>query len=96
MVERRTCSFCRRDIEPGTGKMYILKDGTSYYYCSNKCNKHHLKLKHEARAVRWTLHSIRERKGQEVVSEKGVGVLRAAPEKEERTARPKPEAKRGE
>lgn len=75
MVERRICSFCRRDIEPGTGKMYILRDGTIYYYCSNKCNKHHLKLKHEPRKVRWTIVSVRERKGEPVVSEKGVGVL---------------------
>jgi large subunit ribosomal protein L24e len=82
MVERRTCSFCKRDIEPGTGKMYILRDGTTYYYCSNKCNKHHLKLKHEPREVKWTLQSIRERKGQEVVSEKGVGVLRTTAAKE--------------
>lgn len=89
MVERRTCTFCKRDIEPGTGKMYILRDGTTYYYCSNKCNKHHLKLKHEPREVKWTMQSIRERKGQEVVSEKGVGVLRT-PAAKEKPSKSKP------
>jgi large subunit ribosomal protein L24e len=76
MVERRACSFCRVDIEPGTGKMYILRDGTIYYYCSNKCSKHHLRLKREPRKVRWTIVSVRERKGEPVVSEKGIGTLK--------------------
>ena len=28
MAEIRKCSFCYREIEPGTGKMYVKKDGT--------------------------------------------------------------------
>ena len=30
MAEIRKCSFCGQDIEPGTGKMYVKKDGTVY------------------------------------------------------------------
>ena len=54
MVERRICSFCGNEIEPGTGKLYIRKDGTIYHFCSSKCQKNFLKLKRVPRKVRWT------------------------------------------
>ncbi len=54
MVERRVCSFCGNEIEPGTGKMYIKKDATVYFFCSNKCQKNLVKLKRVPRRVRWT------------------------------------------
>ncbi len=54
MVERRICSFCGNEIEPGTGKLYIRKDGTIYHFCSSKCQKNLLKLKRVPRKVRWT------------------------------------------
>ena len=54
MVERRVCSFCGVEIEPGTGKMYIKKDATTYFFCSNKCQKNMIKLKRVPRRVRWT------------------------------------------
>ncbi|WP_457554539.1 50S ribosomal protein L24e [Candidatus Pyrohabitans sp.] len=52
-MERKECSFCRREIEPGTGKMYVKKDGTIYYFCSSKCEKNMLKLGRNPRKVRW-------------------------------------------
>ncbi len=54
MVERRICSFCGNEIEPGTGKIYVKKDGTVLYFCGNKCQKNMLKLKRIPRKVRWT------------------------------------------
>ncbi|RLF35479.1 MAG: 50S ribosomal protein L24e [Thermoplasmata archaeon] len=54
MVERRICSFCGNEIEPGTGKLYIRKDGTIYHFCSSKCQKNMLKLKRIPRKVKWT------------------------------------------
>ena len=54
MVSKHICSFCGREIEPGTGKMYVLKDGTVYYFCSSKCQKNMLKLNRIPRKVRWT------------------------------------------
>ncbi|HEC87052.1 MAG: 50S ribosomal protein L24e [Spirochaetes bacterium] len=54
MVERRICSFCGNEIEPGTGKLYIRKDGTIYHLCSSKCQKNLLKLKRIPRKVRWS------------------------------------------
>lgn len=56
MVDKRNCSFCGNDIEPGTGKMYIKKDGTKYHFCSHKCQMNLVKLKRVNRNVRWTTH----------------------------------------
>ncbi len=47
------CSFCGNNIEPGTGKMFVKKDGTVLYFCSSKCEKNSLKLKRLPRKVRW-------------------------------------------
>ena len=54
MVERKVCTFCGNEIEPGTGKMFIRKDGTIYNFCSMKCQKNLLILKRIPRRVRWT------------------------------------------
>lgn len=56
MVDKKTCSFCGNDIEPGTGKMYVKKDGTRYLFCSGKCQKNMVNLKRVNRNVRWTTH----------------------------------------
>ena len=60
MVERRTCSFCGEEIEPGTGKIYVKKDGTVFYFCSNKCQKNMIKLKRVPRRVRWTKKYVKK------------------------------------
>ena len=54
MVERKVCTYCGNEIEPGTGKMYVRKDGTIFNFCSNKCQKGLLKLGRIPRRVRWT------------------------------------------
>ncbi|MFH1623026.1 MAG: 50S ribosomal protein L24e [Candidatus Aenigmatarchaeota archaeon] len=33
------CSFCGRPLKSGTGKMFVKKDGTVYYWCSRRCEK---------------------------------------------------------
>lgn len=40
-----SCSFCHREIERGTGKMYVKKDGKIFYFCSHKCQIHLLRGK---------------------------------------------------
>ena len=60
MVDKRTCSFCGQDIEPGTGKMYVKKDGTKYHFCSLKCQKNLVNLKRVNRNVRWTTHFVKQ------------------------------------
>ncbi|MCJ7606411.1 MAG: 50S ribosomal protein L24e, partial [Thermoplasmata archaeon] len=44
MVERRVCTFCGEEIEPGTGRMYVKKDGVIYHFCTSKCYKNLIKL----------------------------------------------------
>ena len=56
MVERRICSFCGNEIEPGTGKKKKKKDGTVYNFCKMKCQKNMLELKRVPRRVRWSKH----------------------------------------
>ncbi len=54
MVENRLCSFCGEAIEPGTGKMFVRKDGTVFNFCSNKCKKNNIHLGRVNRRTRWT------------------------------------------
>ncbi|HSV42097.1 MAG TPA: 50S ribosomal protein L24e, partial [Methanomassiliicoccales archaeon] len=54
MVEQHLCSFCGEQIEPGTGKMYVRKDGTALLFCTNKCYKNMIELKRVPRNVTWT------------------------------------------
>jgi large subunit ribosomal protein L24e len=53
MVEQYTCNFCGGMVEPGTGKMFIKKDGTIFYFCSSKCQNNH-NLGRVPRRVQWT------------------------------------------
>ncbi len=59
MPVTRTCTFCGTDIEPGTGKMFIRKDGTVYFFCSSKCQKNLLNLGRIGRKVRWTRRYVK-------------------------------------
>ena len=51
-MERR-CSFCNLPIEPGTGKMFVRRDGTVLYFCSSKCERNMIKLGRKSRKVKW-------------------------------------------
>jgi len=53
MVEQHNCSFCGKLIEPGTGKMFVRKDGTIFWFCSTKCQNNQ-KLGRVPRRVQWT------------------------------------------
>ena len=48
------CSFCGSAIEPGTGKMYIRKDGTVFHFDSAKCQRNQVGLGRVNRHVKWT------------------------------------------
>ncbi|MBU6997802.1 MAG: hypothetical protein HXS41_02315 [Theionarchaea archaeon] len=51
--EKVKCSFCGKDIEKGTGKMYVKKDGAVLYFCSGKCEKNMVNLGRKSRKVKW-------------------------------------------
>ncbi len=47
------CSFCNKELEQGTGKMFVKADGSVFYFCTSKCEKNMLKLKRNPRKVEW-------------------------------------------
>jgi len=53
-MEKKICTFCGHEIEPGTGKIVVKKDGKILYFCSGKCEKNMLKLKRNPRKLKWT------------------------------------------
>ena len=50
----KVCSFCGAPIEPGTGKMFVKKDGTVLLFDKNKCYKNMIELKRVPRTTEWT------------------------------------------
>jgi large subunit ribosomal protein L24e len=50
----KVCSFCGAPIEPGTGKMFVKKDGTVLLFDKNKCYKNMIELKRVPRTTAWT------------------------------------------
>src|SRR5256885_11980687 len=77
MPTRRSCSFCGNEIEPGTGKMFIRKDGTVFLFCSHKCQANMLKLGRVPRWTPWT-QAFRRAAGR-VAAEQAVAVAEEAP-----------------
>ena len=59
------CSFCSSVIEPGTGLMYVKRDGTVLYFCSSKCKKNMLKLGRKPSKVKWARKIMEEQKERE-------------------------------
>jgi large subunit ribosomal protein L24e len=57
--ERRVCSFSGEEIEPGTGLMFVQRDGTVKWFKNSKARKNALKLKRNPRKVKWTRHYIK-------------------------------------
>ena len=56
MPERRVCNFSGEEIEPGTGTMFVRKDGTVLWFKSSKARKNMVNLKRNSRKVKWTRH----------------------------------------
>jgi len=48
------CSFCSKEIEQGTGKLFIKKDGRALNFCSGKCEKNMLVHGKKALKTKWT------------------------------------------
>jgi large subunit ribosomal protein L24e len=54
MVAKRQCSFCAQEIEPGTGSMFVKRDGTVFHFCSSSCRKQQLHLGRVGHRFKWT------------------------------------------
>jgi len=56
----RKCSFCGKQIEPGTGLLLVRNDGALLWFCSSKCKKNALELKRNPRKVKWVKSSAKK------------------------------------
>ncbi len=54
------CAFCGREIPPGTGMIYVKKDGTILRFCSRKCRVSMIEMKRDPRRLKWTLKYKRQ------------------------------------
>ena len=54
MPERRVCNFTHEEMEPGTGMMFVRRDGTVLWFKDSKSRKNMLKLKRNPRRLKWT------------------------------------------
>ena len=54
MVVKRQCSFCAAEIEPGTGSMFVKRDGTVFHFCSSSCRKQQIHLGRVGHRFKWT------------------------------------------
>lgn len=47
-------SFSGKEIPPGTGLIFVKKDGTIHYFAGTKTKRNFLKLKRNPNETRWT------------------------------------------
>ena len=66
----KVCSFCGAPIEPGTGKLFVKKDGTVLLFDKNKCYKNMIELKRVSRTVEWTKKAAEEKAARLKAAEK--------------------------
>jgi len=96
VVVKRQCSFCAREIEPGTGMMFVKRDGTVFHFCSSSCRKQQLYLGRVGHRFKWTrAHALK--KSAERSNAARSSAAPAPPAKPARRSRsPKPSAPTGE
>jgi len=46
------CSYCKQEIEQGTGSILARRDGKVARFCSNKCRKNH-NMKRDPKKLKW-------------------------------------------
>ena len=59
MPEQRICNFSGEEIEPGTGLMFVRRDGTVLWFKSSKARKNIVNLSRNPRRVKWTRHYVK-------------------------------------
>ncbi|MEM2289041.1 MAG: nucleoside-diphosphate kinase [Candidatus Hadarchaeales archaeon] len=51
-MPERTCHFCGGGLEPGTGLMFVRRDGTVHFFCSSKCERN-FRMGRSASKLKW-------------------------------------------
>jgi large subunit ribosomal protein L24e len=81
MVVKRSCSFCAGEIEPGTGMMFVKRDGSIFHFCTSSCRKQQLHLGRVGHRLKWTrAHAIKRQTEQSSAAGKAAAAAqRVAP-----------------
>jgi len=80
MVVKRQCSFCASEIEPGTGSMFVKRDGTVFHFCTSSCRKQQLHLGRVGHRLKWTrAHSLKRAAEQSSAERAAAPAAPAAP-----------------
>jgi large subunit ribosomal protein L24e len=88
MVVKRQCSFCSSEIEPGTGAMFVKRDGTIFHFCSGSCRKQQLHLGRVGHRFKWTrAHALKKAADRSSAAARGQSPV-AAPKKGSGRSRP--------
>ena len=87
MVVKRQCSFCAREIEPGTGMIFVKRDGTVYHFCTSSCRKQQMILGRVGHRFKWTRAHELKRAAERSSAERAPA---AGPAKTPRAARRRP------
>lgn len=78
MVLKRQCSFCAGEVEPGTGTMFVKRDGTVFYFCTSSCRKQQLHLGRVGHRLKWTrAHSMKRAAEQSSAAGRGARAAKA-------------------
>jgi large subunit ribosomal protein L24e len=89
MVIKRQCSFCADEIEPGTGTMFVKRDGTVFHFCSSSCRKQQLYLGRVGHRLKWTrAHALKRAADQRSVASGAAPKGEAGPAKPGSKAKP--------
>ena len=59
MPERRICSFSHEEIEPGTGIMFVKRDGSVLWFKDSKARKNMLQLGRNPRIMKCTRRYVK-------------------------------------
>jgi large subunit ribosomal protein L24e len=79
MVLKRQCSFCAGEVEPGTGTMFVKRDGSVFYFCTSSCRKQQMNLGRVGHRLKWTrAHTMKVAAEQSSATARGVKAAAAA------------------
>ncbi len=63
MPKARRCSFCGYEFPPGTGILYVRRDGSMQWFCSRKCRISLVEFKRDQRKLKWTAYHQQKERG---------------------------------
>jgi len=93
MVVKRQCSFCAAEIEPGTGTMFVKRDGTIFHFCTSSCRKQQLHLGRVGHRLKWTrAHALKKAADRSAAAARPTGARPARGGKRPSATAPSPKA----